>query len=218
MALEELYDSRQVRITAMGKSGTRRFKCLWTEWESVTPRIGEVYPDTEDLFVQEVFCEGVGTNVSGHAALAKLTVNYGTRDAARPVESIDFGGEWLKLMAGRTWVSDSSICTEPTAVYYPLAHISVERSQRWLNNGLIYNREGCINSSIFRGCAPECVRFEGARARNEWTNLGELAWRVQYNFVFRWRSWNETWRADIANWDRVNPPLYSLADLDVLLL
>lgn len=212
MALTELFGSREMWMTAEGVAGRRLFVCNESEVERTCPSIGETWPGKNYLYVQNVHWQAITPSKM------RVEVNYTSRQVTKPVESLDFSAEALETTYGRVWYSDGESCSQREAVLYPEIEHTASFTTPFLNKGLIYDLVGCINMFPFLLAGPERVLFAGCRARTEYTNLNEMAWRVEYRFIFRGISWNMIWRQDQAKWDYLLPTLYNTANLGLLMM
>lgn len=76
---------------------------------------------------------------------------------------------------------------------------------------------GKVNEAEFRGHPAESVLFIGPQVKRTRTTDGKDAWSYSVAFEVKYEhTWNQVWKAELAQWVDVNPAQYETADFDEL--
>ena len=245
MAIEELF-GREFEYTPTAVSSGRQFNCDWDERKDVSPRIGDVHPEDERLYVQHVTHKLLGRpDAPGQAPSVKkcrIIAQYGTRNLYRPVRTTDISVEYLETTAYRRWLVAGTLSTMRISIPYPLISHTFEGVSFIDPRGIIWELGQCLNALPFEGFPRGSVLYMGGRVRDEYTNLDEMLWRTQHKFLIRPLDWNKQWReakqdrdvlgrlrwstsgepimaavpAGVGGWDMLDPPLFTYANFNLL--
>lgn len=247
MALVELHP-REIDKTVQTMSAVRKFHCTWDEREHVEPRIGDQHPDNESLFVERVNEKQFWGRPEGAVKpmlMCELTVYYSTRTPYHPIRTTSINVELLETTGFRHWRFAGTTSTSRMAIPYALIDHTYETVTWFDPRGIIFNLANTVNSMPWDGFARGCVLYMGADVRDEFTNLGEHAWRAKHRFMIRLFDWNMQWRegrqkrdyfgnllyntttgepimvggtAGTSGWDYLDPVLYEYKNFMPLLL
>lgn len=247
MALTELKGSCRITVNRTAMTGERIFICDWSERKSVSPMLGDLFPEEVWLRCSSLDIEGFGKPAGPHSyEKAKITARYDTYQWIDdvPVESWEFGGEILETAIGRMWIGSGEICEQAYGVFYPSAIRTITLTLPLVPIGMIFNNLGKVNGNWFLDIPPEYALFEGCGATAHYApDVQAYIYKVSFKFNVRSMPWNMVWRAPrqqrdmagmllyddngfplwaegaagIGAWDRPYPYLYALADLGPML-
>lgn len=165
---------------------------------TVTVPLPLQFEDLDKLYASKISYELRGPNKPGECGydFAFVTVDYRIPEfpliGDDPYMSLnlDFGGNFLQMPDTAYKFSDNTYA-KGVGKFVPEVELQLSWFRRpYLPDYKILNAVGRVNSTTFRGCDPELVRFDGCSAQIDRTALGGENWTIQFSFMYRPVSWN----------------------------
>jgi len=162
---------------------------------------------------------------------SKLTVGYKTlavenedEDGVLFSESIGFAGEFMNVPKGTfkvpngqgVRVGEETEHNEEVAIWIAQAdlQLSFPELSGAINNEYLFNNQGKVNDSAFRGVGAEKLLWAGSNTNREVSSDGTVKKSLDLQFIVRQQSWNDIYTK--SGWQAATPKPHTEMDMSAI--
>ena len=225
---EVLFPEKKLSVSQSTASAEVVFLCDWEDrYDKYEDLIGSVFEDDEHGYL---ICTSVDIEPLGDGEKAKLIAHYEVpsgEDASNLSaqenwhERYDFSVQALTTGRNLHWFDGTKVEDNSVFKLVPRAHYTLSGVVKNVNFTIVKESIGKVNSTKWRGFAPNTLLFVSFSAERGWNIVrGWSVWHITYNFSYNPESWQLLYNPKLGfNAWVYRPdgkPLYEQADFSAL--
>lgn len=220
------------RVSERRQSSARRVMLCdnYRKAEQEAPRIGDPYPANSRLTVARVTVQGYGKPTGDGSQpdyeFARVTVEYAYPNLVAdgtPLSSSQCSVQMLDVGKGRRWISDDKVIDSDCSITLPFYIREITFHTLKTIPPMVDCYLGSINASpwvdpVSGDVYPEgTVQFAGFSHTPQFdAQIDGLLSNIEWKFLVNPIGWNNYWRGDTGNWDKLSEPVQPAIDFMLL--